>query len=116
MGLSALLVALLCAGCSGERFVETIVIDNPTAFNANVDVAAGESEAWMGLITAEANSETAVEQIYDQGSTWVFRFSYSGYEESIELSRAELARSGWRVTVPESFATALRERGVLPPP
>lgn len=116
VGLSVLLVTLGCVGCSNDRFVERIVIDNPTAFAANVEIAGAARTGWLGLATASAHDERVVEQVYDQGPTWVFRFGYAGYEEDIELSRTDLARSGWRVEVPESFATALRERGVPPPP
>jgi hypothetical protein len=116
VGLLALLLTLVWAGCSSEAFVHEVVIDNPTDFTANVDVTGGERDGWLALGTADPHSERTVEQVLDQGSTWSFRFSYSGYEEVVELSRAELERSGWRVQVPESFATALRDRGVLPPP
>jgi hypothetical protein len=116
VGLPALLLALVCAGCSSEAFVDEVVIDNPTDFAANVGVTGGERDGWLDLGTAESHSERTVEQVIDQGSTWIFRFSYSGYEEEVELSRDGLERSGWRVQVPESFATALRDRGVLPPP
>jgi hypothetical protein len=116
VGLVALLVALVCAGCSSEAYVDRIVIDNPTAYSANVDVTGRERDGWLALSTADARSERTVEQVLDQGSTWIFRFGYSGYEEEVELSRAELERSGWRVQVPDSFGTALRDRGVPPPP
>lgn len=112
----ALLLGMVCVGCSSERYVERIVINNPTDFIANVDVTGGARDGWLGITTADAHSEKTVEQIYDQGSTWIFRFSYSGYEEEIQLSRAELARSDWRVQVPDSFASALKARGVPPPP
>ena len=116
MGLSALLAALLCAACSGGSFVDRIVIDNPTAFTANVDVTGGERDGWLGLATVDAHSESTVEDVYDQGTTWIFRFSYSDYSEELKLSRAELVRADWRVEVPASFEAALRDRGVSPPP
>jgi hypothetical protein len=116
VGLSALLTALSGASCSDDRFVEGLVIDNPTAFTASVDIADGTASGWLSLTTVEAGSETTVEEVLDQGSRWVFRFSYSGYAEEIVVSRSDLARSGWRVEVPEGFAAALHDRGVSPPP
>ena len=116
MGLSAILLALWCAACSGATFVDKVVIDNPTAFTVKVDVSDQSRSGWLGLTTVEARSERTVEEVIDQGSTWIIRFSYSDYEEEIELSRAELERSGWRVEVPDSFAGALRDRGIRPPP
>lgn len=116
MGLSAILLALWCAACSDAAFVDEVVIDNPTAFTAEVDVNDESRSGWLDLTTVEAGSERTVREVIDQGSTWIIRFSYSDYEEEIELSRAELERSGWRVQVPDSFAGALRDRGFLPPP
>lgn len=116
MGLSTLLAALLCAACAGGSFVDRIVIGNPTAFTANVDVTGAEREGWLDLTTAGAQSESTVEDVYDQGTTWIFRFSYSGHSEELKLSRSELARADWHVEVPASFEAALRDRGVSPPP
>jgi hypothetical protein len=116
VGVSVVLAALAWAGCDSARFVERVVIGNPTAFTANVDVAGGKRDGWLGLTTVAARSETTVEQVLDQGSMWVFRFSYAGYDEEVEVSRAELARSGWHVEVPQTFDAALRDRGISPPP
>jgi hypothetical protein len=113
---AALLLVLICAACSDKNFVERIVIDNSTEYSANVDVTGGARDGWLPLTTADAHETTAVGDVYDQGSTWIFRFSYLDYEEEIRLTRAELARSEWHVNVPDSFAAELRDRGVLPPP
>lgn len=115
VGLSVL-AAIMCAACSSGSFVDRIVIDNPTAFTANVDVVGAERNGWLDLITVGAHSQSSVEDVYDQGTTWTFRFSYSGYDEELTLSRPELERTDWRIEVPASFETALRDRGVSPPP
>lgn len=102
--------------CSDVQFVDRIVIDNPTRFHANVDVSDGARESWLALAAVETGTQSVVEQVVDQGSTWVFRFAYSGHQQEIRLSRAELADAGWRVEVPTSFEAALRDRGISPPP
>jgi len=114
--LLALLIPLGSAGCADQPFVNEIVIDNPTDYIASVDVTGPRSDGWLNLATTDAHSESTVQEVIDQGDTWVFRFGYSGYEEQVEVARAELAEAGWRVQVPDSFAAALRDRGVLPPP
>jgi hypothetical protein len=115
VGLSVVLLALVCVGCSDDRFVDGIVIDNPTAFPANVDVSGDSKDGWLSLTTSEPRSTGTVAQVFEQGSVWIFRFSYSGYEEELELARSDLVDSNWRVEVPESFGEALRDRGVVPP-
>jgi hypothetical protein len=116
VGLSVLLAMVLCAACSGGSFVDRIVIDNPTAFTANVDVVGAERDGWLGLTTVDAHTDSSVEDVYDQGGTWIFRFTYASYSEELTLSRLELVRRDWRVEVPASFEAALRDRGVSPPP
>ena len=116
VGLAAFGVALVFVACSSARFVDEVVLVNPTAFTANVAVTGETRSGWLGLATAEARSEATVREVQDQGATWVFRFSYAGYEEEVRLARSELAGSGWRVTVPASFEAELRSRGVVPPP
>lgn len=110
------LLAFSFVGCSGEQFVDEIVIENPTAFAPNVDVTGDARNGWLSLATAESHSEKAIEDVLDQGPTWVFRFRYSGYEQELRVARAELADSGWRVQVPSDFASALEQRGIAPPP
>jgi hypothetical protein len=116
VGLSILLLPFACAGCSDVGFVDKIVIDNPTDFTANVDVTSGTRDGWIGLTAVAGGSQATVEEVIDQGSVWIFRFSYAHFDEELRVSRVELVGSDWRVEVPESFAAALRARGVVPPP
>lgn len=111
-----LLLALISFACADDGVVDAVVIVNPTEFTANVDVTGDRRDGWLGLATVEAGSDTTLRKVLDQGDGWVFRFSYSGYEEEVRLTRDELEAARWRVTVPESFESALRREGVPPPP
>jgi hypothetical protein len=103
-------------GCShGGSFVAKIIIVNPTQYSATVDVH-GPDQGFLGLATVGGDSETTIRDVYDQGSSWIFRFGYSGYEQELEIPRAKLAADGWRVTIPSSFEEHLQTRGVQPPP
>jgi hypothetical protein len=116
VGLIGLLLLFTFAGCSGERFVDEVVLSNPTAYVATVEVNDGAGSGALSLATVPARSEVTVKEVIDQGPTWSFRFTYAGYEEGMRLSRSQLQRSDWHVVIPESFETALRDRGVVPPP
>ena len=114
--LASIALAVALGGCSSDSFIEKIVIDNPTAYRANVDVRSSEQDAWLQLTAVAPRSEMVVEQVHDQGPTWIFRFSYSDYEEELSVPRSDLAGDGWRVTIPSSFSDELERRGVQPPP
>ena len=115
------LLALALAAVSGcgrpVTYVDRLVIVNATPSDVNVAVGPGDRSAWLALGTARHDAETPFEEVVDQGGTWVARFSYGG-ESAGEASvrRAELARNGWRITVPAEAAERLRGRGVVPPP
>lgn len=116
VGLVGLLFLFVFAGCSGERFVDEVVLSNPTAYTVTVKVTDGAGGGALSLATVPAGSDVTVRDVLDQGPTWSFQFAYAGYGEEMLLSHSQLERSGWQVVVPESFETALRDRGVFPPP
>lgn len=111
-----LLLGVAFSACSTSAFVDQVVIDNPTAYRASVAVAGEDGTGWTLLATVDPRSEAEVEEVYEQGSKWIFRFSYSGHSEQLEIPRSQLARGGWSVTVPESFEAELKRQGVTPPP
>ena len=113
-----LLVAIVVAGtgCSEVSFVDGITISNPTEYTANVSVRGGADDGWLLLTTIHGGADRSVERVIDQGPRWTFRFGYSGHVEEVTVTRAELESAGWRVELPASFESALRARGVTPPP
>jgi hypothetical protein len=107
----------LLGACSGPDFVERVTFVNDSEYSAHTEVTDGQRRGWINLITVPPESTTTVERVIDQGEVWVFRFEYAGkYEEEIRISREDLERSEWRVEVPDSYAAALRSRGIPPPP
>ncbi|MEA2507112.1 MAG: hypothetical protein QOH48_1730 [Actinomycetota bacterium] len=114
LALCVLAVSLTLASCSDGSFVDKVAITNPTEYPATVDVH-GTGQGSTDLATVVADSEMTIHDVYDQGDRWIFRFTYSGYRQELELSRDQLAHDGWRVMIPSSFETHLRTRGVQPP-
>jgi hypothetical protein len=114
-----LTLALTAAfGCSRPvTYVDRVVIVNPTPYDVNVVVGPGDRSAWLAVGTARHDAETPFEEVVDQGETWVVRFAYGGeVGGEVSVRRAELARNGWRITVPPDVAERLRGRSVVPPP
>ncbi|MDQ3662677.1 MAG: hypothetical protein M3454_16805 [Actinomycetota bacterium] len=103
--------------CSGVSFVDEVAIVNDTEYSANIDVTDETRDGWLLLTSVEPESTTTVEEVIDQGETWIFRFDYIGkYEEEVEISRRELERGDWTIEVPESFEQRLRDLDFSPPP
>jgi hypothetical protein len=108
---------LVLGGCSDVSFVDSITIVNDTEYSAESEVTGADRDGWLGLTLVPQRTTTTVEEVVDQGETWIFRFDYVGkYEEEIEVSRRELEQNDWTIEVPPSFAQHLRDLGVPPPP
>ena len=112
-----LLIVVSLAACASVSFVDEITFVNENDYPAHVEVSDDSRQAWLGVTTARRGEETTVQEVMDQGDIWVFRFDYGGkHSEELEMSRAELVRTDWKVEVPQSFGDALQRLGVEPPP
>ncbi|MFN2504730.1 MAG: hypothetical protein ABR540_11010 [Acidimicrobiales bacterium] len=100
--LAALVVTQgLVPGIALPSYVARVTIVNPTDYPVQVAVAGAEREGWLDLGEVTAGSSRTVEEVIDQGGHWAFRFQRAqlGHGEVV-LSRQELRRDRWRVTVP----------------
>lgn len=95
--------------------VDEVTIENPHAWNVNVEVTDGARRGWLGVGSLDRGTSQVFEELLDQGDQWVFRFHYAGQDGGgLALTRAELEQAGWKLTVPEGFAARMQEAG-LPP-
>jgi hypothetical protein len=109
--------ALVLAACSDVSFVDSITIVNNTVYPAHTEVTGADRNGWLLLEDAQQGETTTVNEVIDQGETWIFRFDYLGkHEEEVEVSRRELEQDDWTIEVPVSFEQRLRAMGVPVPP
>lgn len=110
---AVLVVALSAFFAEPERV--TVVIENPTAYEVNVDVRPADGGDRLGLGTVAAGTTRSFERVIDQGDPWSFEYSYAGVEAaSVEVPGDEVA--GGTVVVPEHVEERFREAGTPPPP
>ena len=104
-------VARLAVG--DPRTYRQLTVYNPTPYIVNVDVSGGERDGWLDVGSFRRERTRTVEELADQGRQWVFRFSYGGVETGeVTVSRDQLARDGWRITVPSAVGESLRQAGL----
>jgi hypothetical protein len=112
---SFLLLMLLLSACDNVSHVERVVLVNPTEYDLLVDARGADEASWLGLGIANRNAETVVQEVIDQGETWVFRFSYVGEELGDErIARSDLVRNRWRFEIPERYGQILKDKGYAP--
>lgn len=71
----------------------------------------------MAIATVSRGQQHLVEEIIDQGGTWVFHFAGQGRDGTdLTVGRDDLASSGWVLTVPDEIAQDLRAKGAPPTP
>jgi hypothetical protein len=101
---------LWLAACSGPAPTVEITVVNPTDYDLEIHVAGEDRDGWLPVAIVEARSEDVARGVIDQGEVWIFQFRHLGDavgERS--LSREELARSGWRLEVPEQVEERLNQ-------
>jgi hypothetical protein len=96
-------------------FVDRVTVVNPTVFHVEVEVGSIEDAGGLVLGAVAREQTQSFADVLDQGRRWVFRFSSGGQlGGQVVLSRDEMEKSGWRVTVPPEVSERLRANGLLP--
>jgi hypothetical protein len=97
--------------------VERIAVTNNTDYTMGIAISGPGQHNWMDLGWATHNQVTVFEQVVDQGRTWTFRMSAQGHDGGeFSVAKKDLARNGWRVTIPSSVEARLRTEGATPDP
>lgn len=92
-------------------------ISNPTAYAITVEVDDGQAEGVLPVAVIDRRASRAVQNVIDQGDTWVFYFYGQGRDGGeLRLNRAELEAAGWAIQVPDAVTTRLAELGAPPTP
>ena len=111
------IVAIIPRAFSNRSTVAQVSIVNNTSYALDVQVAGAGKNGWTGITTAERNQTTVVQDVVDQGTTWVFRVRSQGVEGGeLTFSKAALERAAWKVVIPDSVATRLASAGATPTP
>lgn len=109
-GIVLVAVLLLSLINTSPKFVSRVTIVNRSPYDLQVSVTNSHRDGWMDLTTAKAQTATDISQVVDQGGTWTFHFTGQGVDGGeLTLSRAALAQSNWRVTVPDAVSQRLAD-------
>lgn len=98
-------------------FVDRISVENPTRYDIGIDVTDADRDGWMAIGTARRATSSTFQEIIDQGDVWIFRFRAQAEDGGeLRVTRQELERDGWKLTIPESVGDDLQSKGAAFPP
>lgn len=97
--------------------IDRLVVDNPTEYDLQVTARGPDERSSVAIATVSRGQQHLVEEVIDQGDSWVFHFAGQGRDGAdLTVSRDDLARAGWVLTVPDEIAQDLRSKGAPPTP
>ena len=97
--------ALLGAVAAGEVLepppTVDLVVANESAADVTIVVDGADGGPILPVATIDAGEERTVEEVLDQGRSWVLTFRVAGEDAGqLEVSRSDLAGDGFRIVVP----------------
>jgi hypothetical protein len=106
------LVVVWHLAASPPSTVPRVSFVNNSGYDVEVEVTGGENTGTLQLGTAAARTTTVVEDVIDQGATWVVHFGAQGVDAGeLRLTRADLDRADWKVVIPGEVAGRLAAAG-----
>lgn len=98
-------------------FVSRLTVANPTLYGVEIEVREAQSESggWFTLGTFGRESVRNTYEVLDSGRAWTVRFWAGGVDAGqMTITRDQLERNRWRLTVPAEVADRLAAEGVSP--
>jgi hypothetical protein len=97
------------------HYVPRLTLVNPTPYSLSFDVTNRAHEGWMAVVVVPGRTTQIAQDVVDQGSDWIFRVHGQGASGGeFAVTKAELRRAKWHVTVPTDAEARLRAGGATP--
>lgn len=103
-GAAALIGAVVAGEVLDPPPTVDLVVVNRSAQEVTVVVAGADGGPVLPVATVEAGEERPVEEVLDQGRSWVVSFLVAGAAAGeLEATRAQLEADGFRIVVPDAL-------------
>src|SRR5438552_1501575 len=79
------LLAIVTPFLRGGSFVNHVNVPNSSPFDVDVAVTTAHGDGWMALGTAVNRHTLTIDEVYVQGSVWIFRFSTADRHVDIRM-------------------------------
>jgi hypothetical protein len=111
-------LALIFGGAQaleGPDVISRVVIDNPTPYPVEVAVAGSHGGSVLSLGPVSSGERHSFASVVDQGDRWVVHVTSARSDGgSFVVRRAELERTNWVITIPDTVSSTLAANGASP--
>ena len=115
--LSIIVAMCTYAAVRGPDLVDRVRVVNETPYLLDVEVRGGAGDGWLRLGPVSPGESHDFASVLDQGGRWVFHVTTGPYDGGeFSMTRAELERARWQVTIPRVVQSRLEAGGAVPHP
>ena len=112
-------LALIFGGAQaleGPDVINRVVIDNPTPYPVEVAVAGSDGGSVLTLGPVSSGERHAFASVVDQGDQWVVHATSARTDGgTFVVRRADVERTNWVITIPDSVTSKLAANGASAP-
>jgi hypothetical protein len=108
-------LALIFGGAQaleGPDVMSRVVVENPTEYPVEISVAGAGGGSLLPLGPVSSGERHTFASVVDQGDRWVVHATSARTDGgAFVVSRADLERTNWVITIPDSVASTLTANG-----
>jgi hypothetical protein len=108
-------LALIFGGAQaleGPDVMSRVVVENPTQYPVEISVAGAGGGSLLPLGPVSSGERHTFASVVDQGDRWVVHATSARTDGgAFVVSRADLERTNWVITIPDSVASTLTANG-----
>jgi len=105
------------AALQGPDLVDRVRVVNESRYLLDVEVTSGTRDGWLELGPISPGESHDFDSVVDQGDRWVFHVTTGSHDGGeFSMTRAELDRARWQVTIPPIVQSRLEASGAVPHP
>ena len=112
-------LALIFGGAQaleGPDVINRVVIDNPTPYPVEVTVAGSDGGSVLTLGSVSSGERHSFASVVDQGDQWVVHATSARTDGgTFVVRRADVERTNWVITIPDSVTSKLAANGASAP-
>jgi hypothetical protein len=109
------LIAATYAAVRSPASIDRLRVVNETPYVVDVEVTGGAHDGWLELGPISPGESHGFGSVVDQGDRWIFHVTSGPHDGSeFSMTRSELERARWRVTIPDIVEARLGAGGAVP--